>query len=578
METQTVQRPSRDEAVRVAFRKFTGELMSMREGTLTADEFRPTRTILGVYGQRQPEQHMVRVRLPYGAVTPDQLRALAEVARDYGNGTGHLTTRQDMQIHWMLLDDMPRVLDRLRQAGLTSLQAGGNSVRNIAACPLAGVCGKEAFDVGPYAAGLDEFYVGNPAVQALPRKFKSSLSGCAVDCALTGIQDFGAVATVREDGARGFRVYLAGGLGSFPQPGVLLDEFVPQSELGATYEAALRVFERLGDRSRKDRARLKFVAARLGDVEFRRLVQEERARVLQEDLEFTRPRTMEELPELRGEVDGAAWSDPAFRGWSRANVSAEQTPGRASVAVGLPLGDITSAQMEALADLVGRQPGVTIRTSVLQDLYLRGVPVSAVYTIYETLRDMGLGVLHVGGVADIVSCPGTSACSLGIAASKGIARELQRVLLEAGVQDDPDLAPLRIKASGCTDACGQHHLADIGLCGAALHQAGRLYPGHVLYLGGRVGEDGMRIGQPIMKVPARRVPEAVLRLLQWFKAERHEGEEFGDFAERRGAGAVRELLKDLTRIPGFEEDPSNFVDWDATRMFILERGEGECAV
>ncbi|MBI2888154.1 MAG: nitrite/sulfite reductase [Chloroflexi bacterium] len=571
---------ARDEVVRMAVRNLAGELLRVRQGTLTNDEFRPTRTILGVYGQRQPEQYMVRIRLPYGSVTPGQLRAIAAVARTHGYAVGHVTTRQDVQLPWLSLDDMPRILEQLHQAGLITLQSGGNSVRNVAACPLAGVCPQEAFDVSGHAAAVDDFYVGNPAVMSLPRKFKSSFSGCAADCALSAIQDFGAIAvqSAGEEPRRGFRVYAGGGLGSMPRRAAQIDDFVPEEELLPTYEAVLRVFARLGDRTRKDRARLKFVVARLGEAEFRRIVLEERAAVKLEGIlsspaglsvqEAATPSAAEGLPQASG----------GYGRWLRWNVQPERRSGSFSVSVGLPLGDITSDQMEAVAALAERQPRVTLRTSAQQNLILRGLSEDDLPVAYEALNGVSLAGLRANGVADVTSCPGTSACSLGIAASKGLAQELQRVLIGGGYQDDEAVARLRIKTSGCPDACGQHQLADIGFFGAALHRDGRLYPGQVLHLGGSVGPQGTRLGRPVMKLPARRAPEAVERLLAFYKAERRDGEGFGEFVDRKGDRAFRELLEDLTRIPPAEEDPSNFIDWDSTRLYILERGEGECAV
>lgn len=572
----------RGEMVRVAVSRLTGELVRLRQGSITNDEFRPTRTILAVYGQRQPEQYMVRVRLPYGVITAPQLRTLAQVTSTYGNGGGHVTTRQDIQLHWLSLDAIPEVLRQLGDAGLITLQAGGNSVRNVAACPLAGVCGSEVFDVTASAAAVDEYYVGNPEVQHLPRKFKSSFSGCPTDCAASAIQDFGAIAVQRAEGGdarQGFRVYVGGGLGSMPRPAILLEDFVPADDLLATYHAVVRLFDRLGDRTRKDRARLKFVISRLGEDEFRRLVREERDALRREGLAFPAPSP--DKP-LAGPADGAAGAEAPqtddYGRWHRWNVVPQRQHGIWSVAIGLPLGDMTSEQMEAVAALAERGPGSTLRTSAQQNLYLRGVAHAALPVVYDTLHAAGLTTLRANGIADITSCPGTSACSLGITASKGLARALQRMFLEGPYQDDPALGHLRVKCSGCPDACSQHHLADLGLCGAVLHQDGHVYPAAILHLGGKVDARGTRLAQPTVKLPARQVPPALQRLLAFYKGERQTEEAFAHFIDRVGTATLRGVLKEYTRVAPVEQDPWNFIDWDATRMFLLERGEGECSL
>ena len=572
----------RGKTVQVAIRKLTGELVRLRQGTLTDDEFRPTKTILGTYGQRQPEQYMLRVRLPYGAITVRQLRALADEARTYGNGTGHLTTRQDIQLHWLPLYAIPAVLQRLGDEGLITFQSGGNSVRNVAACPLAGACDKEVFDVTAHAAAVDDYYVGNPAVQNLPRKFKSSFSGCPADCALSAIQDFGAIAVQgSEDGStvRGFRVYVGGGLGSMPRPTMLLQDFVPESEVLPTYEAMVRVFERLGDRTKKDRARLKFVVSRLGEEEIRRLVQEEREALGREGVTF--PSVIPGGEHGRPADAGPTAAEPQgyeYRRWLRWNATLQRQAGLYSVAIALPLGDITSEQMETVATVAERFSGSTLRTSAQQNLHLRGLPQSALPTVYDALHKAGLTSLRAYGIADVTSCPGTFACSLAIASSKGLGQQLQQMFLADIYQDDEALGGLRVKLSGCPDACGHHYLGDIGLCAGAQHQDGHLYPAHTLYLAGKVDERGTRFGQPVVKLPARKVPQALERLLSFYKAERQAEESFAGFVDRVGVKAIRDLLEEFTHVPPLARDPSNFIDWDSTRMYILERGEGECSV
>ena len=570
--------------VTVAIRNLEGELLRLRSGEITNDEFRPSRTSLGVYGQRQPEEYMVRVRVPCGSLTSEQLRCLALVAREYGNNAAHVTTRQNVQLHWLKLDKVPEVLWRLARAGLTTLQSGGNSVRTVAACPMAGACPREPFDVTPYAQAVDGHYLGDDAVMHLPRKFKASFSGCPADCAYTSIQDFGAVAVARQENGterRGFRVLLGGGLGVYPRLAEPLEDFVPEEDLLPTCEAVLRLFNRLGDRKNKQKARLKFVLQRLGLEEFRRLVQEEREALRAEAklLSDTFPPDAGvplAKPHPSEKAEGPA--DPGYVRWRRWNVTAQRQQGYSTAFVPLSLGDITSEQMEAVANLADLYAEGALRTSQQQDIVLRHVPNSALPEVYRGLRNASLTDIRAAGVADVTSCPGTSACSLSLTASKGLARQLVERLRDERYQEDPALAGLRIKVSGCPDSCGQHHLADIGLQGCALHASGRLYPAFQLFIGGEVTEERTRFAQTVLKLPARRVPEAVARLLAFYRSQRQPEERFSAFVDRAGLDQFRQLLADLTHVTPPSQDMRNFIDWDSTTMYILQRGEGECAV
>ena len=570
--------------VTVAIRNLEGELLRLRQGEITNDELRPSRTLMGVYGQRQPEEYMVRVRIPYGGLAPEQLRRLARIARDYGNGVGHITTRQNMQLPWIDLEESANILWGLAEVGLTTLQSGGNSVRTVGACPLAGACPKEAFDVTPYARAVDDHYLGNDSVMHLPRKFKSALSGCPIDCSYSRIQDFGAIARVREEKGtlqKGFQVFVGGGLGVFPRLAEPLEEFLPAEELLPTCEAVIRVFDRLGDRRNKQKARLKFVLQRLGIEEFRRLVSEEREalRVEQEELNtFIHEDEATPLSPASRQSGPEGQAGDDYGQWRRWNVRTQPQDGYAAVLIPLKLGDVTSDQMEVAADLAERHSGVTLRTSQQQDLLLRNMPETDLAAVYGALRSVDLAGLRASGIANVTSCPGTTACSLGITTSKGLANQLVQMLEKASYQEDEAIGALRIKVSGCPDACGHHYMADIGLYGCAVHTSGRLYPAYQLLLGGEVTEEGTRLARPVLKLPARRVPQAVDSLLEHFRSNRDPGEGFSAFVERMGLEVFRELLSEFTHVPPPIDDVWNFIDWDSTRMYILERGEGECAV
>ncbi len=589
------------EPVTVAIRTLEGAMLRLRHGHITGDEFRPTRTILGVYGQRQPEEYMVRVRIPGGRLTSPQLRTLAQAARDYGNGTAHITTRQNVQLHWLSLDRMPSLLRSLAAAGLATLQTGGNSVRTVGACPLAGACPKEQFDVTPHAEALDAYCLGNPSVMALPRKVKTAFSGCAQDCSVAVIQDVGAVAVTRQNNGgveRGFQLFVAGGLGVFPRQGQLLEAFVPEGDLLQTFQAVVRTFDRLGERRNKQRARLKFLVNRLGMDEFRRLVAEENARGAhvvraeggstnaapapeQERLDHDRSRLVQSPPQspdtspvaVPAKVPGATYEQ-----WLQWNVTPESQSGLFSLAIPLKVGDISSDQMEAVADLADWFGRSEIRTSQQQNMVLQHVPDNALTRVYEMLSGSGLASCKAGGIGDVTSCPGTSACSLAIAGSRPLAEHLTNLLSGPSYQEDEALNRLRVKVSGCPDGCAQHHLADIGLQGCALHQDGRLYPAYQLLLGGHVSETGTRFAQPAIKIPARRVPQAVALLVRTYRVDRRERESFPAFVDRLGLKYFHELLSSLTRVPGPDQAPTLFTDWGGTELYVLARGEGECGV
>ncbi|MBI2166255.1 MAG: nitrite/sulfite reductase [Chloroflexi bacterium] len=568
--------------VTVAIENLEGKLLRLRQGEITNDEFRPSRTILGVYGQRQPEEYMVRVRIPYGGLTSQQMLTLARIATDYGDGKAHVTTRQNIQLPWLKLDKVPEILWRLAQAGLTTLQAGGNSVRTVAACPLAGVCPKEAFDVTSYAKALDTYFLGREDVMHLPRKFKAAFSGCPTDCAYSAIQDFGAVAKVRSDNGavhRGFQVVVGGSLGVYPRLAQPLEEFVAEEDLLPTCEAVVRVFDRLGDRSNKQKARLKFVLQRLGIEEFRRLVRLERESLRAQASRYPPPSHLTNGSAPHQAMEQAITEPPGafdYQRWLRWNVLPEGRDGYYTVLIPLPLGDVTARQMEAVADLVDRISGATFRSSQQQDLVLRGVFQRDLREVFEALRAFEMADTRASGIADVVSCPGTYACSLGITASKAVARQLAQMM--QAYQDDEALGSLRIKVSGCPDACGQHYLADIGLHGCAVHSGGRLYPAYQLLLGGHVAEGITQLAQPVVKLPARKVPQAVEQVLEHYRSNRLHEETFFAFVQRVGLEVFRERLAELAQVPPPSKDIWNFIDWDSTRMYILERGEGECAV
>lgn len=525
-------------------RRFAELIERRRRGEIDEEDFRRFRLQHGVYGVRgQTDVQMVRVKIPYGALTAAQLERLGDIAERFAPGIGHITTRQDVQFHWVRLESVPEVLRLLAEVGLTTREACGNVVRNVTACPLAGVCRTEAFDVTPYAAALARHLLRNPICQALPRKFKIAFSGCATDCAVAGIHDIGAVATIQEENGSsrpGFRLYVGGGLGPVPRAAQLLEPFTPAEDLILTATAIVRVFDRLGNRQNRMRARMKFLIEELGIEAFRRLVFEER-RTLWASWPSGSPST----PEVRERVSLSAASSselaspapPGFETWRRTNVMAQRQAGFYAAYVTVPGGDLTAAQFRALAALLRHFPGVELRTVITQDLVLRWVSEAWLPALYAKLAEADLGRPGAHGIGDVVGCPGADTCNLAVTYSHRLALELTRQLAERpDVALADDLRDVTIKISGCPNSCGQHHIATIGLYGAARKVGERQVPFYQLLLGGRTHNGEVTFARPIMRIPARQVPEAIFRLVDAYRSERRDGESFVDWLERKEVG------------------------------------------
>jgi sulfite reductase beta subunit-like hemoprotein len=497
-----------------------------------------------------------------------------------------VTTRQDIQLHFVHIDDTPDLMRRLAAVGITTREACGNSVRNVTACPLAGVCKTETFDVTPYAEALKAFLLGHPDVQAFGRKMKPAFSGCAHEaCGLVNMHDVGYIAkTSVVDGKeqRGFEFWVGGGLGAIPHPAQLLTEFVTEEELLPLTQAVCRVFARLGEKENRGRARIKFLVAKLGIEEFRRLVFEERD-VLPHDPRWTA--YLDHLDEHEEEASspGQALDPPvngqyssAFRAWYRTNVRPQRQQGFSVVSVKLPLGDITSYQMRALADIVREFGAESVRLTVEQNIVLRWMRDSDLPRLHAALEAADLGEPGAETIADVTSCPGTDTCKLGIAASRGLAAELRHHVGE--LAENEALKGLRIKASGCFNSCGQHHISDLGFYGISRKKGGRLVPHFQVVLGGKWTENAGSFGLATLAIPSKNVPEVVRRVTGRYVAEKEPDESFTDFIERLGKAEVKTFLHDLTEVPSYEEDPSYYTDWGDPRVFTMEDyGEGECA-
>ena len=572
---------------------------------ISPDEFKARRLQLGTYGIRGVKDiHMFRIKIPQGQLNAEQLECLADLAERYSKGIGHITTRQDMQLYWIPVREAPLAMARAAAVGLTTREACGNSVRNVTACHLAGVSPTEVFDVTKHAQAVTRHFLRNPISQQLPRKFKIAFEGCPVDHAKTAIHDIGAVAAIREAMGRrvlGFRLYAGGGLGPAPMPAILLEPFTPTTELLRTCEAIVRVHDRLGDRKNKAAARLKFVVKRLGPEAFRQEVFAEREKLppypypeMQAAETDEQPPGTSEIPpapsvhgtftpphedaSLNNEERADSTRGAGFKRWMFTNVMGQKQPKYSMVTIRLRLGDISSSQMRALAQIARRYCGGRLRTTIDQDLLLCWIRNEQRASLYSELEPLGLAEPEAGRLYDVTSCPGAETCQLGISASRGLARALEATFKDVGLSGE-DVDAVRIKVSGCPNSCGQHHIADIGFFGGARKIGDRLVPHFQLLLGGLTEEGRAVFGQPVLRLPARRIPEAVVRMLQLYRKERQSSEEsFRTFAARVGTAYWKEALEPFTVIPSYEESPEAYHDWGAETDFSLSgMGAGECA-
>jgi sulfite reductase (ferredoxin) len=589
---------------------FETQIELRRQNKLDEKVFAETRLRRGVYGQRYDNgrRHdgfqtqtlaypsgdltkgpdtlwdapgMQRIKIPFGRLTTEQLDVLAELAEEYSDGILHVTTRQDIQLHFVHIDDTPTVMRRLAAVGITTREACGNSVRNVTGCPLAGVCSGEAFDTSPFASAITYYLLGHPDAQDFGRKFKISFSGCKESaCGLASIHDVGFIGRKRGD-ALGFEVYVGGGLGAVPHQAQLLSDFVPAEEILPLTQAICRVFARLGEKKNRARARLKFLVAKLGIAQFRELVISERGQIPPDD------RWTAFLDDL-SVVDDRPLSQPSslgpgphpdgFAAWKRTNVHAQRQPGYSVATIRLPLGDATSDQFRAIARIARAYTGDTIRATVEQNLVLRWVSDGDLPAVYRELRAAGLGADGAGTIEDITACPGTDTCKLGIAASRGLANELTVQLGKRNAELSDQVRGLRIKASGCFNSCGQHHIADIGLLGVSRNVRGRRVPNFQLVLGGQWTENAGAYGLPIGAIPSKRIDEAIGRVTAHYMTHRESGETFQTFFKRIGRKTTRALIEDLMQIPEYEADPALYSDWGDPREYTIgDLGVGECA-
>jgi len=580
LQSEVDQRHSSD-AIEKEIRLFEERAAQFIRGEITDQEFRPFRLKHGTYGQRQPGVQMLRVKIPSGLLNVEQLRLMAHIADEYSTGRGHLTTRENIQFHFVKLERVGEIMRLLADAGLTTREACGNTVRNVTSCPLSGICPGESFDVTPYALGVTRFLLRHPEFHDLPRKFKIAFSGCEDDgnCAVAGIHDVGLIARVRGSNGtahRGFKVLVGGGLGSLPTEAATLAEFLPAEELVPTIEAILRVFNASGNRKNKFKARMKFVLREKGIAEFKRLVEEKRKLVTTPAESFTVASPVAQ-PLVRIQTGPAVQSpnghySPEYERWAEHNLMPQRQAGYAAVWVKLGAGNLSSEQMRGLASLIERHHLPAVRIAVLQDFVIPWVPRDRVRQIYEELKALDLATPGARTISDVTGCPGATTCNLGITRSLTLADVLAQELAN---ESDPEVQKLRIKISGCPNSCGHHHIADIGFYGNARKIGDRQAPFYQLMLGGEVSERGVRFAKQIIPLPAKQVPQVIHEVLGLYRRERRPSESFRSWVERTPQEEITARLQPLIDEAGGSEE--TFVDWGDIETYSLKLGRGECA-
>ncbi len=573
--------------------KFEEQLAGYFAGRVPEDVFRVFRLNNGIYGQRQGgTNQMVRVKVPYGAMTADQLDALADLVVDHSRGWGHITTRQNIQFHFVELAEIPRVMRRLASVGLTTREACGDTVRNVQGCHLAGACPFEVLDISAWSEAAYRHFVRNPISQRLPRKFKINFSGCDTDCGQAMFNDVGVIAASRThpDGSveQGFRVYIAGGLGTTPFPALALEEFTSRGDLLPTIESVLRVFDQTGNRDNKLRARLKWVVDQLGIDEVRRRVVATRKFL---PASSTWPGGVPEVVAEWGDDPAglAAGATPTpigqgvpvslgaktpFDQWVEANVVRGAANGTVSAYAWCELGDVTADQFRAVAAIV-REFDTDVRVTNRQNFVLRDLTEDQLPALFQHLVDAGMAKPGAELLRDVVACPGADTCNLAVTQSRGLAKAIGEALEAEGLAE---VGGVRINISGCTNSCGQHHTSDIGFFGAERRAHGQSAPGYQMLLGGYVGQEQVHFGQKALRLPAHNAPQATVQVVRRFVDERQAGENFPTWLERSGgAKEVAIGLKELDQFPLPDESPDFYVDFDETGPYSAEVGDSECA-
>jgi sulfite reductase (ferredoxin) len=583
---------------------FAKRVKLFRQGKISEDDFRRFRLQNGAYGSRlHMDYSMVRIKVPGGEITPDQLERIASLSEAFSIGSAHVSTRQNIQLHWVQLEDVSEVMRGLVEVGLTTREACGNTIRNVMCSHFAGVCPSEAFDATPYSKAMARFFLRNPMCQNLPRKFKINFS-CCDQHGLARIGDIGLVPAVRngQDGntVRGFKIYLGGGLGAASFIGHQLEDFTPQDRVLATCMAAVRLFDRHGNRENMARNRMRYLVHEMGWEKFQKMALKERSSVemttsystaktydvrSEEDTRFLpKAPKMTKLPVLN---DRVTKDSPAFERWLHTNAVAQKQDGYYTVFITLGAGDITGSQLRVFASAIGEYSAEGVaRNTPQQNFAVRYVRGTELRDFYEKLASAGLANPGALTIASAVGCSGTTSCNLAITNSHRLAKEVQRKFLELGLDTDDSLRDSTIKISGCPNSCGQHEIATIGFYGGASRINETMTPTYAMLFAGSAGEQG-ELGKVVMRVPAKRVIETILKILDLYKQHRSSENETlhqwitavtkGNAVGIKNLDEMKSTLADVTKLPSPENDPDGYRDYGSDTRFSAKTARGECA-
>ena len=579
---------------------FANKVKLYRQGKLADDDFRRFRLQHGAYGSRlRPDYSMIRIKVPSGEITPEQLEKIATLSEAFSIGSAHVSTRQNIQLHWVQLEDVSEVMRGLVEVGLTTREACGNTVRNVMCSHFAGVCPNEVFDATPYSTAIAKFLLRNPMSQNLPRKFKINF-GCCNKHGLVRIADIGLVPDLR-DGKKGFRIYLGGGLGAASFIGHLLEDFTSEEQLLSTCMATIRLFDRLGNRDNMARNRMRYLVNEIGWEKFQKMVLKERAIVGMTVSEFTKnlyqvnfddsyvplkkSTKYNSLPIVETNI---STTSNGYDRWLHTNVVPQKQENYFTIFITLGAGDITSSQLRSLALLIRKFSSESIaRNTPQQNFAIRYIYNNDLPAVYKKLMAIGLANPGALTITSAVGCSGTTSCNLAITNSHRLAKEVQRTLLELGFDVDNDLRNSTIKISGCPNSCGQHEIATIGFFGGAARIENSMAPVYTMLFGGNGYEDEGKLGKAVMRVPAKRVIDVIKKIVELYKNEKSSSETLDMWIDRiinnNGNGNIKNmddiktLLTPVTQLPPFEEDQELYQDYGNDIKFVAKTARGECA-
>ncbi len=552
------------------------KIRAFREGKIHDEKFRSLRLARGVYGQRQQGVQMVRIKLPFGKVTFKQLLRIADVSDEYASHNLHLTTRQDIQIHYVSLDRTPQLWAELERDDITLREACGNTVRNVTASPAAGIDPKEPFDVSPYAYAVFKYFLRNPICQDMGRKFKISFSSSDEDTAFSYMHDIGVIPKLKENGERGFKVMLGGGLGAQPILASIVEEFLPEDQLIPYIESVIRVFDRHGERNNRNKARMKYLIQKIGLEEVLRLTREERIANKVKTYPIDRNTIDEPVLPTTTDYPEVTISNPLrYEQWLATNVFEQKQKDFYGVYVKVTTGDIPTEVARKFVDAIKPYVADEIRITQNQGLLLKYVRKEALPALYNGLTELNMSAPGFDTVADVTTCPGTDTCNLGISNSMTFARVLEDLIYNE-YEEFVYNRDIKIKISGCMNSCGQHGLAHIGFHGSSLKAGLKVLPSmQVLLGGGTVGDGVGRAAERVIKVPAKRATDVLRAVLNDYKANSIEDELFNDYYDRQGKDYFYQMLKPLADLSTLKDD--EFVDWGHEETFVPAIGVGECA-